>query len=280
MDYLFRGIAKNDKVRILAIDAKESIAKICKEHETLPLTTIAFSRFLLAGAIIGALEKGNHGVTMQIHSDGPIKSLFMQATSNGLIRGYVGDSKGELTLDDANLSVEGVVGANGILSITKSISEGKEFTSDVILTESNITKDIAYYFFTSEQIPTIIDLQVNLDDNGEVSSAKGYLIQLLTGYEEEDVEFLEKLNLEKIDNLEENIRNMFPDFKKLDQIAVRDICDCSKEKFVNGLATLSASDLEELASDEGIEVVCQFCSKSYNFSKEEILEIKDKKIID
>ena len=92
----------------------------------------------------------------------------MQASSNGLIRGYLGDANGDLKLDENSLSVENVVGGNGILSITKTIDQEHDFTSDVILTKSNITQDIAYYFFTSEQIPTIIDLQVELDKKGEL----------------------------------------------------------------------------------------------------------------
>lgn len=273
MDYLFRGLARDKKIRVLAIDAKESVANICKQHATLPLTTVAFARFLLAGAIMGCLEKDNQGITMQINSDGPIRSMFMQASSNGLIRGYVGKNDGDLSLKEDELSIENVVGRNGILSVTKTIDAEHNFTSDVILMESNITKDIAYYFFTSEQIPTIIDLKVNLDNEGNVESAKGYFIQLLTGYDESDVEFLEKLNLPKIDNLEENINYLFDDFKKLDQIVIRDICDCSKEKFRNGLATLPNEDLDELAKED-VEVVCQFCQKVYNFSKEEINELK------
>ena len=273
MDYLFRGLAREKRVRILAVDACESVSRICKQHETLPLTTIAFSRFLLAGTIMGCLEKDTQGITMQINSDGAMKSMFMQASANGLIRGYVSVSDGDLTLEEKDLCIENIVGRNGILSVTKTIDTEHNFTSDVILTESNITKDIAYYFFTSEQIPTIIDLQVNLSSDGEVVSAKGYLIQLLTGYEESDVEFLERLQLEKIDILEENIKRMFPDFEKLEQIEVKDICDCSKEKFRNGLATLPNEDLEEL-SKEDVEVVCQFCQKVYTFTGEEIKQLK------
>jgi len=273
MDYLFRGIARNGKVRVLAIDAKDSIASICQEHDALPLTSVAFARFLLAGTIMGCLEKGTQGITMQINSDGPIKSMFMQASCNGVIRGYVSKNDGDLELDQNDLSVESVVGRNGILSVTKTIDDQHSFTSDVILTASNITKDIAYYFFTSEQIPTIIDLQVNLDDNGSIKSAKGYLIQLLTGYEEEDVKFLENLKLSIIDDLDKNISDMFEDFEKLDVIDVKHVCDCSKEKFSRGLATLSNSDLEEL-SKEDIEVVCHFCQKVYTFSKDELKNLK------
>lgn len=273
MDYLFRGLARNDRVRVLAIDAKESIARVCQQHDTLPLTTVAFARFLLAGIIMGCLEKQTQGITMQINSDGPIKSLFMQASANGLFRGYVGKNDGDLSLSDAELSIENLIGNNGILSVTKTIDSENSFTSDVILMESNITKDIAYYFFTSEQIPTIIDLQVTLDDEGKVNSAKGCFIQLLTGYEEEDIVFLEGLKLPTLDNLEENMKSLFEDFKCLEQIEVRDICDCSKERFLNSLATLSNQDLEEL-SNEDVEVVCHFCQKVYSFTKEEINQLK------
>ncbi len=276
MDYMFRGIARENKIRVIGVDAKESVATICKAQGTLPLTTMAFARFLLAGTMIGVLEKGNNGITMQINSDGPIKMLFMQATSNGLIRGYVSNPTGDLELNENNLSVENVVGNNGILSVTKTIDAEHNFTSDVILTESNITKDIAYYFFASEQIPTILNLQVSLDDDGYVKEAKGYIIQLLTGYEEEDVVFLESLKLDKINNVKEDIFNLFNDFNLLEEIEVKDVCDCSKEKFLLGISSLPNKDLEELATDD-VEVVCQFCSKIYKYTKEDIKNIIESK---
>ena len=269
MDYLFKGLARNKRVRVVGLDATESVSRVCLQQETLPLTTVAFARFLLAGIIIGCLEKENQGITMHINSDGAIKSLFMQASYNGLFRGYVGCNDGDLTLSEENLCIENVIGRNGILSITKTVDSEHNFTSDVILTESNITKDIAYYFFTSEQIPTIIDLQVNLDDDGRVVSAKGCLIQLLTGYEESDVEFLENIKLPKLDDLQSNMSSIFEDFQKLEEIKVNDICDCSKERFLSRLATLPDSDLEELANED-VEVVCHFCKKVYKISKEEI----------
>ena len=267
MDYLFRGIAKQKKVRILGIDATNSISKIVAAHETLPLTTVAFAKFLLGGTIIGALEKNNNGITMQINSDGPIKSLFMQATSNGLIRGYVSNPGGDLELKENEYSINKVIGENGILSVTKIVDGEHDFTSDVILTASDISQDIAYYFFASEQIPTIINLQVELDDNGTIKEAKGYLIQLLTGYEKEDVEDLEKIKQKRITNLEDNIKEMFDDFEKLEELEVRDICDCSKERFLTRLTTLPDEDLKDLAGED-IEVICQFCKSKFIFTKE------------
>lgn len=275
MDYIFRGLGREQRVRIFGIDATDSVMDICKKHETLPLTTIAFARFLLAGAIIGSLEKNGVGVTLQINSDGPIKSLFMQATSDGYIRGYVSNPHADLELKDGEYKIENVVGQNGILSVTKINNEGLDFTSDVILAKSDISQDIAYYFFTSEQIPTIIDLQVNLDDDGNVSGAKGYLIQLITGYNDEDVTFLENLKLENITNLEENIKAMFDDFVKLEEMEIKEFCDCSRNRFEEGLGTLNNVDLQELASEDDIEVVCEFCKSKYVFTKDDIIKIID-----
>ena len=66
---------------------------------------------------------------------------------------------------------------------------------------------------------------------------------------------------------------MFADFEKLEEMKVKDFCDCSKNKFEGGLATLSDFDLKELTSEDNIEVVCQFCKNKYEFSKEDIQKI-------
>ena len=199
----------------------------------------------------------------------------MQATSDGYIRGYVSNPNADLDIKDEIYTVQNVVGNNGVLSVTKVNEEGVDFTSDVILAKSDISQDIAYYFFASEQIPTIIDLHVTLDENGHVNCAKGYLIQLITGYDEEDVVFLENLKLESITNVEENIKTMFEDFEKLEEMEIKDFCDCSRNRFEGGLATLSDFDLKDLTSEENIEVVCQFCKSKYIFTKEDIEKIID-----
>ena len=47
-----------------------------------------------------------------------------------------------------------------------------------------IAQDLAYYFFNSDQTPTVIALGVNLKDEKTVACAGGYMIQLLPGAEE------------------------------------------------------------------------------------------------
>ena len=52
-------------------------------------------------------------------------------------------------------------------------------------------------------------------------------------------------------------------------------CDCSKERTINILSSLSKKELEEMASEqEKTEVCCQFCGKKYVFTPSELRAIK------
>jgi molecular chaperone Hsp33 len=275
MDYLIRGMARNDKVRIIGCDCKETIDLICKKHETYPIATIALGRFLCASLMMGAMNKENQTVTLTINGGGELGTLFAQSNSKGDVRGFVSNAQVDLPLVEGKWDIEGAVGNDGLLTVIKSFDEKNNFTSQVKLAYGDISSDFAVYFFESEQLPTIVNLGVELDKEGNVSNAKGYIIQLMTGYEESDVEYLEKLSLASLDkNIDDVVLSMFSDFKKLENTKVSFACDCGKEKFEKGLRSLKREDLEEILNDQGyIETMCNFCSEKYVFSREEVEKI-------
>ena len=48
-------------------------------------------------------------------------------------------------------------------------------------------------------------------------------------------------------------------------------CDCSKEHMSEGLAKIGKEELEDIINKDGkAELVCHFCNKKYEFSKEEL----------
>ena len=58
----------------------------------------------------------------------------------------------------------------------------------------------------------------------------------------------------------------------LKQINPKYECNCNKEKFLKGLATLKKEDLEHIfETQKTMETTCEFCNKKYEFRKEEIL---------
>ena len=59
-----------------------------------------------------------------------------------------------------------------------------------------------------------------------------------------------------------------------DEIEPEYKCDCSREKFENGLISLGKKELEDIIKDDDkIETVCQFCNKKYVFDKKYIEKI-------
>ena len=69
--------------------------------------------------------------------------------------------------------------------------------------------------------------------------------------------------------------------KRLSEEELRFQCDCSRERFLNALASLPASDLEEMKDeDHGAEITCQFCQTHYHFDENDLEElIRDKSLI-
>ena len=69
-------------------------------------------------------------------------------------------------------------------------------------------------------------------------------------------------------------KQLFEDFKRLENTGVKFACDCGKKKFEEGLKSLNKEELKQiLEEDHEIEVVCNFCSEKYLFDEEEIKNI-------
>ena len=50
-------------------------------------------------------------------------------------------------------------------------------------------------------------------------------------------------------------------------------CQCSRERIIDVLSSLSKDDLQNLIDDGQAEVACQFCGKKYHFDKTTLEEL-------
>ena len=275
MDYIIRGMARENRVRIIGCECKETIDAICKKHGTYPIASIALGRFSCATLMMGAMLKDKQTVTCILNANGKLGTVFAQANARGDVRGFVSDPMVDLPLVDGKWDVESAVGNDGVLNVIKNFDEQKNFSSQTAVDTGDVATIVASYFFNSEQLPTIVNLNVKLDKDGNVEKCRGYIIQLMTGYIEEDVQYLETLTLANLDKcVDDSINDMFSDFNCLEKTEVKFVCDCSKEKFEKGLKTLNKEELKTiLEEDKKLEVVCNFCSERYMFNEEEIKKI-------
>ena len=193
MDTRIRMLAKDAPIKAMAIQAKGIVERAREIHKTLPVATAALGRTLMAASMMGQQIKEKDGsVTLRINGGGPLGSILAVSDSDGNVRGYVQNGQVELPLKGpAKLDVGTAVGTNGSLTVIKDLKLKEPYVGTIPLVSGEIAEDITAYFAESEQIPTACALGVLVDKDLSVAVAGGYLIQLLPGATDEDIDKIE-----------------------------------------------------------------------------------------
>ena len=270
-DYIVRATAAGSSIRAFAVTSRETVETARVDHNTTPVITAALGRLLAGGAMMGAMLKGDKDLlTLQIQCGGPAKGLTVTADSKGNVKGFALNPQVDLPVNaQGKLDVGGALDL-GILSVIK---------------DMGLKEHLTYYFATSEQVPSAVGLGVLVDVDGSVKQAGGFIIQLMPFTPDEVIDKLEK-KIAEIDSVTQMLdRGLTPEqileevlgdleLQITDTMPTAFVCDCSKEKVSNALATISRKDMQDIINDgESIEVKCQFCNKAYNFDVDELKEI-------
>ncbi len=271
--------ALHEHARIYLFNSKEVVEKARQLHDLYPTSCAALGRTLSVTALMGIMQKEEgEVVTVTINGGGPIGTILCVGDSAGKVKGFCGDPEIYQTYENTHkLAVGLAVGTDGYLKVTKNLKLKQNYTSQVKLQSGEIGDDFAYYFSVSEQIPAIVSVGVLVDKDYSVKSAGAMIIELLPDHNEEDIQYLEKLDLKPISSvlaqdpdIHKYLSTLFTDYEILEERYVEYLCDCSRERFMRNLLTLPAKDLEEIAKDPNIEIKCEFCDKVYHFDENDI----------
>lgn len=292
-DKIIKFLAYEGKISVICADTTELVENARKTHDLSPVATAAFGRLLTITAIMGnEMKSEKNKLTIQMKGNGPLGTMLTTADNFPRVKGYVTNPIVDLPLNDmGKLDVGGAVGNAGFINVIKDIGLKEPYVGICPLISGEIAEDFAEYFAKSEQKNTAVALGVLVDKNG-VKSAGGYIITPMPDATEEEISKIEQsifkagaiskmldqnLSLveiakkvtgdENVKIIEENITPIYE-------------CNCSKEHMAEGLATLDKNVLKEMIEeDEKAELLCHFCNKKYDFTKEElenILKEKDK----
>lgn len=284
MGILKRAISKDASVVSMALDATDIVAEIEKIHSTSAVVTAGLGRLSIACSLMGyGLKNQKDTVTLRVDGGGATGQLVAVADSMGNVKSYVTNPVVEIPLNQyGKLDVGGAIGTDGTLSVVKDLGMKEPYVGVIPLVSGEIAEDIASYYATSEQIPTVCGLGVLVNPDLTVKVAGGYLIQLLPFADEKVIDIIEKnmqtlppmtsmmtdgmtaeeIALRLLDGLEPNI---------LDEAEVFYKCDCSRERTEKVLISLGKQELSEMAQEgKDIDICCHFCNKKYNFTADEI----------
>ncbi len=287
-DRLIKGITSDGFFKISVVKTTEVVQLAVDKHHLSPLATVILGRTLTGTLLLASELKGEERIRLDLQGNGPLEHVITEANAVGEVRGYVANPKAELDYSLATSISDGI--GLGVLTFSKTLyNEARPTSGTVELVKGNVSEDIAFYLFQSEQIPSAITLDVQIDEQGKVLAAGGILVQALPGAPDSAIDALQAnitalmpigdrfLAGDYIDDLMRKVCTTLG-VKELDRNPVHYFCRCTKDRFV---AALSMLDVEELAEMSKIkqDLVCHYCNNLYEIYPAEMeIILREKKI--
>ena len=284
-DVLVRGIAWGGGLRAFAARTTRLVGELQRRHGTYPTATAALGRTATAGAMMGAMLKGEEKLTVQVKGDGPLGQIVIDANAKGEVRGYVDNPQVHLPPNaQGKMDVAGAVGRGGFIHILKDLGLKEPYRGSVPIVSGELGEDFTYYFASSEQTPSAVGLGVLVDTDGSVLHAGGFILQLMPGVEDKAVDRLEQrlrempqltALLDRGETPESILRYLADDeVQILDRMPVVFKCSCSRERVERTLVSMGEEELKALIEEDGqAEVTCHFCNSAYAFDRSDLEQL-------
>jgi molecular chaperone Hsp33 len=222
--------------------------------------------------LLTATLKFQGSLTLQAQGSGPIRTLVVQGTHQGTVRGLA-HWEGEVPHGD----LQRMFGA-GHLALTLDPEKGERYQGIVPLEGAGLGAAIEHYFGQSEQLPTRLWLAVDgaravglmlQRMPGTVADADGWdrTVALADTVKERELLALPIRELLRRLFHEEDVRLFEPD-----PVAFR--CGCSRDRIARTLRALGQREVDDILAEQGdIAVTCEFCNRDYRFDAVDAKEL-------
>jgi molecular chaperone Hsp33 len=289
MDRVVTASAANGTVSLVAGTTTELVREARSRHDLSPTASAAVGRLITAAALLGASLERRERLTLQVAGDGPLGAITADAWTAGAgiisVRGYARRPRAHRPLNaQGKFDVGGAVG-RGHLQVTRSYAIGQPYVGIVPLQSGEIGDDLAGYFASSQQVPSVVALGVLAGPDG-IKAAGGVIAQLLPGADDAMIAALEASAAAmspvttQIDGGATEIDLVRSLAAGLDVRVHPDAfepvfaCRCTRERFEAALLGLGRDELLKLATErEETEATCDFCKQRYVLTAGDVREL-------
>ena len=278
-----------------------TIDRILSQHNyPEPVAAILGEAIALAVVLAGAL-KYDGVFTLQTKSDGPVRLIVADVSTEGAVRGYAQYDRDRLDQVCGAVPARAIRKPGGSPSVPELIGSGYiAFTVDqgehteryqgiVELAGSTLAECAQHYFRQSEQIQAGIKLSVARAGENGAWRAGGLMLQRVPpegGYKiiADDVEdgwrramvLMSSATPDELVDPELPPRRLL--FRLFHEDGVRVFethplearCRCSRERIGRILRSFPREDIDELRQDPVTTVTCEFCNTRYEFTADDL----------
>jgi len=285
-DRIHRFLLAGGQVRGAILHGTRMVNEMRANHELGILETLVLGHAYLGAGLMTAGLKGSDRLGLKIECSGPIRGLEVEANAFGEVRGHLKQVPIPVDKPPESFNLSPFFGA-GFIRVTRFLEQAKQpFTGQVEMRYGSIARNLAWYYLTSEQIPTAFNLSVNFDTGGKVTGAGGLFLQAMPEADDAILADLENLvtELPSIgerfaageaagDLVQGAFAKYHPDF--LGDYRVEFMCHCNRSKIDSMLMLLPVTDLKDLRDNGPFphEIKCHHCNTIYPIEKEELADI-------
>lgn len=283
IDRLSRALHPTRGLRALVVQVGDIARMTRLLHGLAPTSAQLFGEGLAAAALVGALQKDEERINLQLECAGPLRGLFVDADPAGNLRGYVRGADVGLP-GEASAAAIAAMGGGGFLSVLRVRANGTFYRSSVELRRERLCGALRRWFTASEQVETALELEVLPRGDEPLGQVAGLLVQRLPDGDAAAVAAARQAidagafgeALERGSPALGLVQAVAGDGWELlaeQEVAYR--CGCSLDRVRNAVTALGADGVADLAATVGrAEVDCEFCHAHYVLEADELRELE------
>lgn len=274
-DSLLRALLDEPNLKLSIAVTTDVSRDARRRHQLKSASASLFAQGLTGTALMASLQKGETRINLQLECDGPLRGFFVDASTDGKVRGFVKNPDVELELSSGAFQWRAALGNSGFISVLRDIG-GEFYRSSVELKSMHIAADLNHYFTTSDQVATHASLAIHRVGDEGLGRVAGVLLQCLPGGDEK---VLQQLSVDLDARLQAAVETiepltaaalqqaLFPEARSMLETPIVFACTCSHERAMATLQALGVDEVQDIVDTMGsTAVTCQFCGTRHEIT--------------
>ncbi len=246
----------------------EEVWKTIQGHADYPAPLKkVLGELLAAAALLTSNIKFEGSLVLQLHGDGPVRLIVVEATSDHTLR-----ATAKWTGEVPEGTLAAMLGRGRfVMTLDQSKADRQNYQGIVPLEGETTAEVLAHYMQSSEQVDTRIHLAAGED------RVAGMLLQRMPDQQGMDADawnraaiLADTIKPSELLGLSANdmLMRLFHEetLRRFEQEPLVFSCSCSREKVAGMLQSLGKAEVDSILAEQGeAEIACDFCGRQYRF---------------